>query len=85
MFLQIVDQMLIATPVRLVNLWTTEVFAVVYVCFNIAWFFFGPAEERVIYPILDWGNNPVEAIIVVLVACFVLEPLCALLHYGVFR
>lgn len=82
---QLVDQMLIATRFRLRDAWMTELFSLVYVIFNIAYYFSAPRGEKIIYYILDWGRKPGLACAYTLVTLLVLVPLFDLVHYGLFR
>lgn len=77
--------MLVATEYRLRQVCATEMFGVVYVVFNVIFFYTGPTDEKVIYDILDWGGDPGKASAFVVVILVVLVPLFGLAHFGVFK
>lgn len=67
-------------------MWASVIYSVAYIAFNIAFFFLETdEEERVIYGILDWGENAGKAALIALGIIVVLVPVFGLLHYGVFR
>lgn len=77
--------MLVATRFRLRDLWITEVFAVIYLAFNITWYYTAAKGTKVIYSILNWGHAPAKATIYAVVVLLVLIPLIDCFHFGVFR
>lgn len=83
--LQVVDNMLVATPFRVLDIFTTYAFCAAYLLFNIVWYYFGPLDERLIYGTLDWKNCPLASAANVLLTFFILLPVSAWIHYGVFR
>lgn len=63
----------------------TELFAVVYLTFNISYYFCAPYGQKLIYSILDWERDTLLAVTYAALTLFVLIPLFDLLHYGIFR
>ena len=59
-------------------------YGVVYVVFNIIWYYVG-WREKLLYEVLDWDNKPLVACIYGAVCILVLCPLFALLHLFVYR
>lgn len=82
---QLVDQLLVASPFRVRDLWKTEVFSLTYLAFNISIYYIEPDGSKLIYSILDWGRDPGLAVAYSLVTLLVLIPFFALVHYGLFR
>lgn len=83
--IMLVDQLLVASPFRIRDLWKTEAFAMIYLTFNICHYYIAPDGSKLIYSILDWARDPVEAVAYSLGTLFVLIPLFAFVHYGLFR
>ncbi|CAM9405259.1 unnamed protein product [Choristocarpus tenellus] len=83
----IVDNFLVSTQYRFWTLWPSLLFALIYVSFNVAYYYLASDEddENVIYSILDWDEDPTTATIYTVVIIFVLLPLFQGLHYGVYR
>lgn len=57
----------------------------IYLTFNICHYYIAPDGSKLIYSILDWARDPVEAVAYSLGTLFVLIPLFAFVHYGLFR
>lgn len=66
-------------------MWATFSYGVAYIIFNVVWFLNSPENSRVIYNILDWGDDLGAAIIAAALILFALVPIFGLVHYGVFR
>ncbi|CAM9397415.1 unnamed protein product [Ectocarpus fasciculatus] len=81
-FVMVADQLLVATPFRIRDLWKAEVFALTYLVYNLLWYFLG---EELIYVILDWDRNFWEAILYSVLGIFILIPATSVLHYYIFR
>lgn len=82
---QVVDQLLVATEYRLRQISAVELYGVIYVAFNIIFYYSSSEDDRVIYDILDWGEGTATAIAYTVGILGVLLPLFAFLHLGVFR
>lgn len=67
------------------QLWASELFGALYITFNIIFYFTAPEEDRLLYSILDWEEEPVGAIIYTVIILGVLIPIFAVIHLGVFR
>lgn len=80
-----VDQFIIAAPFRLRDIWIAEIFGLLYVGFDVVYFYEAPRGDKIIYVILDWGRNTLEALLYCLGTILVLIPFFALVHYGLFR
>lgn len=80
-----VDQFIIAAPYRLRDIWIVEIFGLIYVGFDIIYFYSAPRGDKIIYVILDWGRNTTEALLYCFGTILVLIPLFTLVHYGLFR
>lgn len=63
----------------------TELFALVYLTFNILYYILAPQGAKLIYSILDWGQHFDTALTYTLVTLLVLIPLFALVHFAAFR
>lgn len=77
--------MYVATEYNFKQLWASEIYGLIYVAFNVSFFYLGPEDEKVIYDILDWGEDPGTAATFAIVILLVLVPLFGFVHYGVFR
>lgn len=83
--IQLVDQFLVADEYKLRNIIFGQVYGAIYIAFNVGWYYLAPREDRLIYAILDWDENPLVACIYALGCVLVLGPLFGVLHYGVYR
>lgn len=83
--IQLIDQLLVADEFKLRYVVFPQVFGVIYIIFNVVWYYLAPNEDRLIYSILDWSNNTLVACIYGVVCILVLAPFFALLHFGVYR
>lgn len=83
--MMLLDNFLVATPFRLTDMWIAELYSLVYLCFNIVWYYFGEPNGGVIYSILDWNNDPLTAALYILLVFFVMIPIFSFIHYMVFR
>lgn len=82
---QLLDQFLVADEFKVRNIIFGQVYGVIYLTFNIVWYYVAPREDRLIYAILDWENNPLMACIYGLGSILVLAPLFGVLHIRVYR
>lgn len=76
---------MVATPFTLRAIWYAEAYGLVYLTFDIIWFYCAPSGKGVIYVILDWDDAPLTAVAYSLVVMLILLPLFVALHYGIFR
>ena len=83
--IQLVDQFLVAAEFRHRYVFFGQVYGVIYLLFNVGWYYLAPKEDRQIYVILDWENKPLVACIYGLGLLFIGAPLFAVLHCGVYR
>lgn len=83
--IQLVDQFLVAAEFRLRYVLFGQAYGAIYLAFNVGWYYLAPKDDRLIYVIFDWQNNPLEGCIYGLGAMFVGAPLFTLLHFGVYR
>ncbi|CAM9848551.1 unnamed protein product [Ectocarpus sp. 4 AP-2014] len=81
-FVMVADQLLVATPFRIRDMWKAEVFALTYLVYNLLWYFL---EQEVIYVILDWDRHFWEAFLYSVAGIFVLIPAISVLHFYIFR
>ncbi|CBJ25729.1 conserved unknown protein [Ectocarpus siliculosus] len=81
-FVMVADQMLVATPFRIRDMWKAEVFAITYLVYSLLWYFL---EQELIYVILDWDRHFWEAFSYSVAGIFVLIPATSVLHYYIFR
>ncbi|CAM9688725.1 unnamed protein product [Pylaiella littoralis] len=81
----VIDQLLVATKFERRQMWASFLFSWAYILFNVIWFLEAPKDERVIYDLLDWGDNIGNAALFALVIIFVLVPIAGVMHYMVFR
>lgn len=84
-YIQLVDQLLVADEFKCRNIIFGQVYGVMYLAFNVGWYYLAPREDRLIYEILDWENKPLAACIYGLGCILVLGPLFGALHFGVYR
>lgn len=83
---QILDQLLISSEYKCRSaFWQTEYYAVVYLIFNLIWYYEGPLESRVLYTILDWEDDGGMATLFIFLIFFILVPIFSTMHYGVYR
>lgn len=83
--IQLVDQFLVADEFKLRYIMFAQAFGLIYIVFSIGWYYLAPKEDRLIYVIIDWGDNTLGACIYGIVCILVLGPLFGLLHVGIYR
>lgn len=83
--IQLIDQFLIADEYKVRYVIFAQAFGVIYLVFSIGWYYIAPKEDRLLYSVLDWGNETLVACIYAVLCMLVLAPLFALLHFGVYR
>lgn len=76
--------MLVAAEFRFRHVLSSWLFAVVYFAFNIIYFLAGP-EDKVLYTVLDWEDNPGGAAVFAVLTMFILVPFLNLACCGLFR
>lgn len=67
------------------QLLAAELFGALYITFNIIFYFTAPKEDRLLYDILNWEEEPAAAVIYTVVILLVLLPMFSAIHLGVFR
>ncbi|CAM9397563.1 unnamed protein product [Ectocarpus fasciculatus] len=83
--IMLLDQFLVADEFKLRYILFPQVYGVIYICFNVGWYYLAPNDDRLIYIILDWEDNTLGACIYAFGAIFVGAPLFGLVHFGLFR
>ncbi|CAM9823947.1 unnamed protein product [Ectocarpus sp. 12 AP-2014] len=83
--IMLLDQFLVAEEFKLRDILFPQAFGVIYILFNVGWYYLAPDDDRLIYIILDWENNTLVACIYAFVAILVGAPLFGLVHLGIFR
>lgn len=81
---QLIDQFLVADEFKLRHVIFFQICGVVYIGFNIVWYYVG-WQENILYEVLDWDNKPLVACIYGAVCVMVLSPLFSLLHLFLYR
>lgn len=82
---QVIDIMLVAAEFRFRHIVSSWLFAVVYFAFNIIYFLAGPEDDKILYTVLDWEDNPGGAAVFAVLTIFILVPLLNLACCGLFR
>lgn len=77
--------MLIADEYKMRHVVITQVYGVVYVLFNIAWYYLAPEKEKLLYDIMDWEKQTLVACIYGFVCIVILAPLFSFLHLHIYR
>lgn len=83
--IQVIDQVLIADEYKMRHVVITQAYGVVYILFNIGWYYLAPEEEKLLYDIMDWENRPLVAFIYAVVCILILAPLFSFLHLHIYR
>ncbi|CBJ25727.1 conserved unknown protein [Ectocarpus siliculosus] len=81
----LLDQFLVADEFKLRYILFPQAFGVIYLFFNVGWYYLAPDDDRLIYIILDWEDNTLGACIYAFGAILVGAPLFGLVHLGLFR
>lgn len=79
-----IDQFLVADEFKLRHVVIAQAFGVLYVLFNLIWYYEG-WEEKVLYAVLDWENKTLVACIYSIGSVVILVPLFGLLHLFIYR
>ncbi|CAM9276449.1 unnamed protein product [Hapterophycus canaliculatus] len=81
---QLIDQFLIADEFKMRHVIISQLYGVFYIIFNLIWYYEG-WEQKVLYKVLDWDNDPLTACIYGAVCILVLVPLFCYLHLVIYR
>jgi len=81
----VIDQVLIADEYKMRHVIITQVYGVVYILFNIGWYYLAPEKEKLLYDIMDWEKRTLVACIYGVVCIVILAPLFSLLHLHIYR
>eukprot|EP01135_Chromosphaera_perkinsii_P009600 Nk52_evm50s1810 gene=Nk52_evmTU50s1810 len=81
--IMVIDQFLVALPFALIQVVPVLTFGVSYLAFNISYWAWGSrtGDDHVVYSILNWNENPLKAVIYIIVIVLVLIPFFQTLHY----
>ncbi|CAN0496371.1 unnamed protein product, partial [Ectocarpus sp. 8 AP-2014] len=83
--IMLLDQFLVADEFKLRYILFPQAFGVIYLFFNLGWYYLAPDDDRLIYIILDWEDNTLGACVYAFGAILVGAPLFGLVHLGLFR
>lgn len=77
---QVLDQFLIATDYKCRAFWLTEYYAIVYLLFNLVWYYKKSRSERVLYELMDWEIDPGRATLFTFIILCGLIPAASVFH-----
>lgn len=82
---QILDQFLVASEFKMKYAWLALYFFVVYLFFNLAYYYEAAEVDRVTFEVFDWEEDPDRACLWLFLILAFLIPLFSGAHYFVYR
>lgn len=82
---QLIDQWIIETDYKISFFALGEYFFIIYIFFNLAYYYETEGDGRLTWEVFDWEDAPGTAVLYILFILVVLVPAASMLHYSVFR
>lgn len=82
---QVVDQFLVASEFKIKYAWLGEYYFIVYIFFNVGYYYETTGEDRLTYEVFDWEGDPGKAILWIFLIMAFFIPGFAGFHFFVYR